>query len=61
MSLARKLQLRCIAEGVDSERQCQLLMRMGCEYFQGFMFDAGLAPADFEANLRFQARAERPL
>ena len=61
VSLARKLQLRCIAEGVDSERQCQLLMRMGCEYFQGFMFDAGLAPADFEANLRFQARAERPL
>jgi len=36
--LAHALGLRVVAEGVENERQCQILTTLGCDEFQGYLF-----------------------
>jgi diguanylate cyclase len=36
--LAHALGLRVVAEGVESERQCEILGALGCDEYQGFLF-----------------------
>jgi len=43
-ALARTLGLEVVAEGVETEEQLQLLIRMGCERFQGWLFAPALPP-----------------
>ncbi len=37
IKLAHALKLRVVAEGVETERQCQWLVKMGCDELQGFL------------------------
>ena len=57
VSIARNLRLRCVAEGVDSEPDCEMLMRLGCDHFQGFLFDPGLEASVLERRLLDQMQA----
>ena len=57
VSIAHNLRLRCVAEGVDSEPDCEMLMRLGCDYFQGFLFDPGLEASLLEQRLIDQMQA----
>ena len=43
-ALARTLGLSVVAEGVETEEQLQLLIKMGCERFQGWLFAPALPP-----------------
>jgi len=45
IELARNLRLETVAEGVEDERVCELLTRLGCDYAQGFAL-ARPMPAD---------------
>lgn len=45
-ALARALGLEVVAEGVETEAQWQLLVKMGCQRFQGWLFAPALAPED---------------
>lgn len=48
ISLARKLRLRTVAEGVDSRAQAEELSRMGCDEIQGFFFGRPVPAEELE-------------
>jgi len=48
--MARSLELRVIAEGVESEEQCTILQSLGCIEIQGFVYSKAL-PADEAGKL----------
>lgn len=43
LSLCDQLNVKVIAEGVETEEQVQLLYEMGCKYYQGFYFSKSLS------------------
>ncbi|KXU85520.1 diguanylate phosphodiesterase [Paraburkholderia monticola] len=57
VALARSLGLGVIAEGVETEAQCEFLAAVGCYAYQGYYFCRPLPVEGFEAVLsRFEAR-----
>lgn len=52
LSLARELGLVAIAEGVETEAQCDLLAAQRCELAQGWRFARAMGPNDFEDAVR---------
>jgi EAL domain-containing protein (putative c-di-GMP-specific phosphodiesterase class I) len=53
ISLARSLNLRVVAEGVETEAQRYFLGTVHrCEYLQGYLFGRPMPVADFEALIR---------
>jgi len=56
VQLARSLQLRSVAEGVETEAQLQLLRRLGCDLAQGYGISRPLTAAQAEAWMRERSR-----
>jgi diguanylate cyclase (GGDEF)-like protein/PAS domain S-box-containing protein len=52
--MAHKLDLKVIAEGVETPEQRALLAAAGCDYGQGYLFARPMPAADFDALLRSQ-------
>jgi diguanylate cyclase (GGDEF)-like protein/PAS domain S-box-containing protein len=50
-SLARNLNLKTIAEGVETEEQWKILRLLRCDMGQGFFFSPALSPEEFEKLL----------
>jgi EAL domain-containing protein (putative c-di-GMP-specific phosphodiesterase class I) len=51
ISLARALNLRVIAEGVETEEQANLLRLLRCDEVQGFLFGKPVPPEEMEKVL----------
>jgi EAL domain-containing protein (putative c-di-GMP-specific phosphodiesterase class I) len=51
VTLARRLGLSVVAEGVETEAQQHFLAEIGCDVLQGFLFSRPLPTAEFEAWL----------
>ena len=49
--MAHKLGIKVIAEGVETEGQCKILLSAGCDYGQGYLFSKPILPHDFEQLL----------
>lgn len=47
--MARRLGIKVIAEGIETEEQKALLCAAGCQYGQGYLFSRPLPPEQFEA------------
>jgi EAL domain-containing protein (putative c-di-GMP-specific phosphodiesterase class I) len=45
VQLGRNLGLSVIAEGVEDERQAQILRELGCPLAQGYLYSRPLSPA----------------
>jgi EAL domain-containing protein (putative c-di-GMP-specific phosphodiesterase class I) len=52
VALARSLQMPVIAEGVEDERQLELLRRVGCRIVQGFYYSRPLSVDQYEEFLK---------
>jgi diguanylate cyclase (GGDEF)-like protein len=55
VALGHGLQMRIVAEGVETEQQLDMLRALGCDEYQGFLFARGLDPLAVSALLRAQA------
>ena len=55
--LGRDLHLSVIAEGVETEAQCDFLKAEGCRLYQGFLFSPALQVSHFEAFVATRALA----
>ncbi|HEY8354718.1 MAG TPA: EAL domain-containing protein [Methylophilaceae bacterium] len=52
VAMAHKLDIKVIAEGVETETQKDLLTRIGCDYAQGYLISPPLPPEEFERMLK---------
>jgi EAL domain-containing protein (putative c-di-GMP-specific phosphodiesterase class I) len=46
--MAHKLNIKVIAEGIETQAQMELLRQMDCDYGQGYLFSKPVAVKDFE-------------
>ena len=51
VSMAKNLGIRCIAEGVETEYQIQIMRENGCDIAQGYYYDKPLPKEEFESRL----------
>lgn len=52
ISLAQSLGFTVVAEGVEEDEQRAMLKRMGCDFYQGYLYSRPLPADDFAAMLR---------
>jgi diguanylate cyclase (GGDEF)-like protein/PAS domain S-box-containing protein len=52
--MAHALGIKVVAEGVETQQQCDLLTAAGCDYGQGYLFARPMPAAEFEAFLSGQ-------
>ncbi|MBB1487849.1 sensor domain-containing protein [Oceanospirillum sediminis] len=52
ISIGRHMNLDVLAEGVETEKQKQQLVQMGCQNFQGYLFSRPMAMSDFPEWLK---------
>lgn len=57
VDLSKGLDLKVIAEGVETKEQYRILKRLGCQIIQGYYFSKPIPSADAELLLRKQLRA----
>jgi len=58
LAIARHMDLRVVAEGVETEDQRKALIRLGCSYLQGFLVSPPMSAEEFTA-WRCEARSVR--
>lgn len=52
ITMAKKLDMRVVAEGVEKREELDLLGELSCDLIQGFYFDRPMPVKDFEKRLR---------
>ncbi|MFW6193524.1 MAG: EAL and GGDEF domain-containing protein [Gemmatimonadota bacterium] len=52
LDVADRMEMRVVAEGIETERQLDLLLEFGCPYGQGFLFAKPMPADDFARLLR---------
>lgn len=48
ISMAHKLNIKVVAEGVETKEQLTILKKMNCDYVQGFLFSPPVPAKEFE-------------
>ena len=50
ITLGQQLGLNIIAEGIETQQQLQLLLQLGCQFGQGYLFSHPLSAKDIEVR-----------
>jgi EAL domain-containing protein (putative c-di-GMP-specific phosphodiesterase class I) len=53
ISLGQKLHVTLLAEGVETKKQRDKLLRLGCRFGQGYLFSEAVAASDVAGLLDF--------
>jgi diguanylate cyclase (GGDEF)-like protein len=61
VALARALDLRVVAEGIETHEQADTLRSLGCDELQGFLFAKPLEPVQLREYVLKSARAAAPV
>ncbi len=56
IAMAHEMGLVCVAEGVETEEQLNLMRNYGCRLAQGYLFDRPMAAEEFEKRMNRQER-----
>ncbi|TLY58305.1 MAG: EAL domain-containing protein [Gammaproteobacteria bacterium] len=56
VSLAHSLNLKVVAEGVETGEQLEFLKAVGCDQYQGYHFSPALSATEFANLMREQTR-----
>lgn len=54
ISLSRKMNIKTVSEGVETEQQVNLLMQLGCDLVQGFYFAKPMPIKQLEEKIKLQ-------
>ena len=57
LSIAKRLGLDSVAEGVENERQLNFLLEQGCDYAQGYYFARPMEPTDLRRSAVIESGA----
>ena len=49
--MSKSLGINCVAEGVETEYQVEIMRKTGCDIAQGYYYDKPLPKEEFEARL----------
>lgn len=49
--IAKSMNLECVAEGVETYEQLEMLRNLGCEIFQGYLFSPGIKPQEIPSYI----------
>ena len=52
INMCKNMNLKVLSEGVETEEQCQRLLKMGCDYVQGYYYSKPLPEKDFMDYLK---------
>lgn len=51
IQIAKSMDLECVAEGVETYEQLEMLQNLGCEIFQGYLFSPGIKPQEIPSYI----------
>lgn len=57
--MAKEIGLTCVAEGVETKDQLDILRKNGCDIAQGFYYDKPLPVREFEKRLEQNVYPEK--
>ncbi len=49
--MCKELDIQCVAEGVETQEQVEVMSSIGCQEFQGFYFSKPLSVEDYEKHI----------
>lgn len=52
IDLAHKLNLKTVAEGIETDEQYEIIKKLGCDYIQGYYFSKPLPREEFEKYIK---------
>jgi EAL domain-containing protein (putative c-di-GMP-specific phosphodiesterase class I) len=61
LSIAQRLSLQTVAEGIERESQLVALVEHGCDYGQGYYFSPPISAEAVRAHLKVNASMQRSL
>ncbi len=50
--MCKELDISCVAEGIETKEQKDIMLNLGCQEFQGFYFSMPLSTLDYEQHIK---------